>query len=300
MGRATETTASSPLLLPKPPSRADDGNVLARSCYRALDAMTWHRVGKLKRRVRRTRVLLLPCTRTTTTRSTACHEPTRAHCMNCRRLALEAAVVLRRRPAAFVAPGPHQQQVTRLFTLARSRSVLEMASSAGLRHRTATPTQTRTHSSHTHSHSHSHGDEETQALLSALSGSSDPGSRITLVGLGANVGLTITKGVAGWLMASAALLADAAHSGSDLLADIVTLTTYRMSRRPVSASHPYGYGSEFSSERACLSTRAETTPFPRHAEYESLGSLVVSFLLIGTALGIGEWHCRSRNRRVSR
>ncbi|SCZ87893.1 BZ3500_MvSof-1268-A1-R1_Chr2-3g05361 [Microbotryum saponariae] len=122
--------------------------------------------------------------------------------------------------------------------------------------------------SHSHSHSHSHGDhaEEAAALLSALRGSSDPGSRITLIGLGANVGLTAVKGVAGWILGSAALLADAAHSGSDLLADVVTLTTYRMSRKPVSVKYPYGYG-----------------------KYESVGSLVVSILLIGTALGIGKF-----------
>jgi len=99
--------------------------------------------------------------------------------------------------------------------------------------------------SHSHSHSgHSHGPEETAALMSALKGSSDPGSRITLIGMGANVGLTLTKGAAGWALGSAALLADAAHSGSDLLADFVTLATYKMSRREASASHPYGYGSE--------------------------------------------------------
>lgn len=79
--------------------------------------------------------------------------------------------------------------------------------------------------------------------MSALKGSSDPGSRITLIGMGANVGLTATKGVAGWALGSAALMADAAHSGSDLLADFVTLGTYKMSRKQANASHPYGYGS---------------------------------------------------------
>ncbi|KAM0749522.1 cation efflux protein [Meredithblackwellia eburnea MCA 4105] len=147
--------------------------------------------------------------------------------------------------------------------------------SSNLRQRTSRsssnnkPSQTRSHSSHSHhghghSHSHSHGEEEAAALLTALSGSSDPGSRVTLIGLFSNIALTAVKGVAGYVLASAALMADAAHSGSDLLADIVTLTTYRMSRRPVSELYPYGYG-----------------------KYESLGSLVVSFLLIGTALGIG-------------
>lgn len=79
-------------------------------------------------------------------------------------------------------------------------------------------------------------------MLAAIKG--DKGSRITLIGLAANVGLTGVKGAAGWILGSAVLLADAAHSGSDLLSDVVTLTTYRMSRKPVSPLYPYGYGSE--------------------------------------------------------
>jgi divalent metal cation (Fe/Co/Zn/Cd) transporter len=40
----------------------------------------------------------------------------------------------------------------------------------------------------------------------------DRGSRVTLIGLGANIVLTSAKGAAGWFMNSAALLADAGHS----------------------------------------------------------------------------------------
>lgn len=40
----------------------------------------------------------------------------------------------------------------------------------------------------------------------------DPGSRITLIGLGSNIVLTGAKGAAGWYMNSASLLADAGHS----------------------------------------------------------------------------------------
>lgn len=107
--------------------------------------------------------------------------------------------------------------------------------------------------SHGHSHSHghgghSHGIEETQQLSTAFASlrnpsQLDPGSRITLVGLVANVGLTAFKGVAGFLLASSALLADAAHSGSDLVADVVTLASYRIGRWEPSARYPYGYGS---------------------------------------------------------
>ena len=40
----------------------------------------------------------------------------------------------------------------------------------------------------------------------------DRGSRITVIGLVSNVGLTAAKGAAGWYMNSASLLADAGHS----------------------------------------------------------------------------------------
>lgn len=114
--------------------------------------------------------------------------------------------------------------------------------------------------------SHSHGSDDSAALLAALAGSKSRGSRITLVGLGANVGLTGIKGVAGVVLGSAALTADAVHSGSDLLADIVTLLSFRWARQEPSTRtlFPYGYG-----------------------KFESMGSMLVSFLLIGTAFGIG-------------
>lgn len=103
---------------------------------------------------------------------------------------------------------------------------------------------------HSHSHSHSHGShtQETAVLSSAFSSlrspsSLDPGSRITLIGLFSNVGLTALKGVAGYVLASSALLADAAHSGSDLIADVVTLASYRVGRWKPSEKYPYGYGS---------------------------------------------------------
>jgi divalent metal cation (Fe/Co/Zn/Cd) transporter len=63
---------------------------------------------------------------------------------------------------------------------------------------------------------------------------------------------------------SAALIADAGHSLSDLVSDVVVLCTWRISRRPPTYRYPYGYG-----------------------KFESVGSLVVSILLIGGALGIG-------------
>ena len=152
-------------------------------------------------------------------------------------------------------------------TLLQSRSIM---SSSNLRQRSTNnssrispsspppPPAPHSHSdspvhSHSHglTHSHSHGShtEETAVLSSAFSSlrspsSLDSGSRITLIGLFSNVGLTALKGVAGYVLASSALLADAAHSGSDLIADVVTLVSYRVGRWKPSEKYPDGYGSE--------------------------------------------------------
>ncbi|KAJ2918596.1 hypothetical protein MD484_g1873, partial [Candolleomyces efflorescens] len=127
--------------------------------------------------------------------------------------------------------------------------------------------------SHSHSlfgHSHSHGEEghshthDAEQIIAALKGSSDRGSQVTLVGLFSNIGLTAAKGLAGWHLHSASLLADAGHSLSDLLGDFVTLFCWRLSRKQPSERYPYGF-----------------------AKFETLGTTTISLLLIGGALGIG-------------
>ncbi|KAF8441492.1 cation efflux protein [Boletus edulis BED1] len=116
--------------------------------------------------------------------------------------------------------------------------------------------------SHSHdNHDHTHGAEQ---IVHVLEGKGDRGSRITLLGLLVNVVLTGTKGIAGWYMHSASLLADAGHSLSDLLGDFVTLFCWKLSRKPPSGLYPYGF-----------------------AKFETLGTTTVSILLIGGALGIG-------------
>lgn len=79
---------------------------------------------------------------------------------------------------------------------------------------------------HNHSHSHSHSifghthsrddgpSKEVESVLQVFQGKADRGSRITVIGLVVNVGLTISKFGAGWFMNSAALLAEAGHSAS--------------------------------------------------------------------------------------
>lgn len=66
--------------------------------------------------------------------------------------------------------------------------------------------------------------------------------RITLWGSVVNILLTALKFAAGILGASAAMIADAVHSLSDLLTDFVVLLFVRISSRPADSNHPYGHG----------------------------------------------------------
>ncbi len=66
--------------------------------------------------------------------------------------------------------------------------------------------------------------------------------RVTLIGLVTNVFLLGLKLVVGLFVGSAALIADAVHSFSDLLTDIVAIVGIRLSARPADESHPYGHG----------------------------------------------------------
>lgn len=66
--------------------------------------------------------------------------------------------------------------------------------------------------------------------------------RITLWGSVVNVLLTVLKFAAGVLGASAAMIADAVHSLSDLLTDFVVLLFVKISSRPADSDHPYGHG----------------------------------------------------------
>lgn len=67
-------------------------------------------------------------------------------------------------------------------------------------------------------------------------------TRITAIGACANLGLGAVKLAAGHVCGSAALIADGAHSLSDLLTDGIAFLTYRASRKPPDSEHPFGHG----------------------------------------------------------
>jgi cation diffusion facilitator family transporter len=58
----------------------------------------------------------------------------------------------------------------------------------------------------------------------------------------AALGLTTFKIVVGLLTNSLGILAEAAHSGLDLMASVMTLFAVRVADKPADAGHPYGHG----------------------------------------------------------
>lgn len=66
--------------------------------------------------------------------------------------------------------------------------------------------------------------------------------RVTWIGAAANLVLTALKFVAGVFGNSSAMVADAAHSLSDLISDAVVLVGLKISAKPQDESHHYGHG----------------------------------------------------------
>lgn len=66
--------------------------------------------------------------------------------------------------------------------------------------------------------------------------------RVTILGSIVNVLLTAFKFIAGILGGSAAMVADAVHSLSDLVTDIIVLVFVRISSKPADKDHQFGHG----------------------------------------------------------
>lgn len=87
--------------------------------------------------------------------------------------------------------------------------------------------------------------------------------KVTLVGSAVNLILLVFKFVAAVLGRSSAMMADAVHSLSDFLTDIVVLFFVRLSSRPEDEDHDYGHG-----------------------KYETLASAIIGLALLLVGLGI--------------
>ncbi len=87
--------------------------------------------------------------------------------------------------------------------------------------------------------------------------------KVTLVGGVVNVVLLLFKFIAGILGHSAAMVADAVHSLSDFMTDVVVLIFVRISGKPKDKSHDYGHG-----------------------KYETLAMTLIGIALLAVAIGI--------------
>ena len=87
--------------------------------------------------------------------------------------------------------------------------------------------------------------------------------KVTLVGSVGNVALLTFKFIAGVLGHSAAMVADAVHSLSDFITDVVVLAFVCISAKPQDESHDYGHG-----------------------KYETIASFLIGLALVAAATGI--------------
>ena len=87
--------------------------------------------------------------------------------------------------------------------------------------------------------------------------------RITIIGSIVNLLLVVCKFVAGFLGRSTAVVADAVHSLSDLITDIVVLVFVRISGKPADDDHDYGHG-----------------------KYETLATAIIGIALFAVGVGI--------------
>lgn len=66
--------------------------------------------------------------------------------------------------------------------------------------------------------------------------------KVTAVGSVVNIVLVVLKFLAGFLGKSSAMVADAVHSLSDLLSDVVVFIFVKIAAKPVDRTHEYGHG----------------------------------------------------------
>jgi len=87
--------------------------------------------------------------------------------------------------------------------------------------------------------------------------------KVTIVGSFVSLFLILVKFPAGILGRSSAMIADAVHSLSDFVTDIIIIAFVRTSQKPKDEKHAYGHG-----------------------KFETLASLIIGIVLLGVGLGI--------------
>ncbi|HEV2117846.1 MAG TPA: cation diffusion facilitator family transporter, partial [Terriglobales bacterium] len=120
----------------------------------------------------------------------------------------------------------------------------------------------------------------------------------------AAIGITALKIVVGISTGSLGILSEAAHSGLDLIAALITLFSVRVSDKPADADHQYGHG-KVESFSAFLETglllltcvwiiyEAFIRLFYRHIEIEPS---IAAFLVMFLSMGVDFWRSRALGR----
>lgn len=100
------------------------------------------------------------------------------------------------------------------------------------------------HHHHKHKYLHVHDDlsHNAEELQNLLQSEQNIGKRVTYIAIALNFVLGVAKASAAVYSHSQALLSDAVHTLSDLLADLVTLYCIHVARRAPSTKFPYGPG----------------------------------------------------------
>jgi cation diffusion facilitator family transporter len=124
----------------------------------------------------------------------------------------------------------------------------------------------------------------------------------------ASVGVTALKLLVGISTGSLGILSEAAHSGLDLVAAIITLLSVRVSDKPADADHQYGHG-KFENFSAFVETgllvltcvwivyEAVRRLFYHHVEIEPT---VLAFVVMFLSVGVDYWRSRALARIASK
>lgn len=87
--------------------------------------------------------------------------------------------------------------------------------------------------------------------------------KVTLLGSAVNAILVLIKLIAGIIGQSSALLADAVHSLTDFVTDIIVVIFVRISAKPCDEEHGYGHG-----------------------KFETFATMIIGIILLGTGIGL--------------
>lgn len=86
---------------------------------------------------------------------------------------------------------------------------------------------------------------------------------VTLTGSAVNAVLIVLKFIAGFVGKSSAMVADAVHSLSDFISDVIVLVFVKIAGKPKDSGHDYGHG-----------------------KFETLATMIIGLLLIGAGIGL--------------